>query len=110
MTVNGDADHVTSIKLSKVVLPLKHAFSDAKVLTGRQSPLLNVALMFAEISTAGGASGMGFTYALRVGGEGQFSHAREIAPLVLGEDPHDISIAWTAMPLRLAVAAWRSRR
>ena len=44
MTAKRDDDQVTSIRLSKVVLPLKHAFSDAKVLTGRQSPLKTVAL------------------------------------------------------------------
>ncbi|MGW8311930.1 MAG: L-talarate/galactarate dehydratase [Desulfuromonadales bacterium] len=97
MTDQYASDQITSIKLSKVILPLNHAVSDAKVLTGRQSPLQNVALLFAEINSAQGLDGMGFSYALRYGGEAQFAHAREIAPLILGEDPCNISKIWTKL-------------
>jgi len=87
-------DTIVSIKLSKVLLPLKTAVSDAKVLTGRQTPLQDVALLFAEITSAQALTGIGFSYALRIGGEGQYAHARELAPFLLGEDPNDISRIW----------------
>ena len=91
------ADHITAIKLSKVALPLQQAVSDAKVMTGRQKPLTEVALLFAEVNTAQGAEGMGFSYALRIGGEGQYAHARELAPLIIGEDPNDIGGLWNKL-------------
>lgn len=87
-------DRITSIRLSKVILPLKQAVSDAKVLTGRQTPLENVALLFVEIRSVHDFVGLGFSYVLRAGGEGQYAHACEIAPLVIGEDPSDISRIW----------------
>lgn len=87
-------DSIVSLKLSKVLLPLDTPVSDAKVSTGRQSPLENVALLFAEITSAQGFEGIGFSYALRIGGEGQYAHARELAPLLLGEDPNDIARIW----------------
>jgi len=90
----GNRDLIVSIKLSKVLLPLDSPVSDAKVSTGRQQPLQNVALLFAEITSAQGFEGMGFSYALRIGGEGQYAHARELAPLLLGEDPNDIAKTW----------------
>lgn len=89
-----DKDYIFSIKLSKVLLPLDNPVSDAKVSTGRQTPLQNVALLFAEITSAQGFEGIGFSYALRIGGEGQYAHARELAPLLLGEDPNDIAKIW----------------
>lgn len=90
-------DAINSIRLSKVLLPLKSAVSDAKVLTGRQAPLKDVALLFVEISCAQGLTGVGFSYALRIGGEGQYAHARELAPYLLGEDPNDIARLWEKM-------------
>ncbi len=97
MMQTGNYDAIVSIKLSKVLLPLAKPVSDAKVSTGRQKPLENVALLFAEISSAQGFEGVGFSYALRIGGEGQYAHARELAPLLLGEDPNDIAKIWDKM-------------
>ena len=94
MTMRIAKDSIISVKLSKVLLPLDHPVSDAKVATGRQTPLQNVALLFAEITSAQGFVGIGFSYALRIGGEGQYAHARELAPALLGEDPNDISKIW----------------
>jgi len=87
-------DFIKSVALSKVLLPLAAPVSDAKVYTGRQSPLRNVALLFAEILTTQGFEGIGFSYALRMGGEGQYAHARELASHLLGEDPNDIPKIW----------------
>ena len=42
-----EADSIAWIKLSSVFLPLKTPISDAKVLTGRQRPLTEVAFLFA---------------------------------------------------------------
>ncbi|MDF1589950.1 MAG: mandelate racemase/muconate lactonizing enzyme family protein [Desulfobacterales bacterium] len=53
--------------------------------------------MFAEIDSAQGYDGLGFSYALRCGGAGQFAHACEIAPLIVGEDPNDISKIWSQL-------------
>jgi L-alanine-DL-glutamate epimerase-like enolase superfamily enzyme len=94
MAKGCSADSIVSVKLSKVLLPLKTAVSDAKVLTGRQTPLKDVALLFAEITSDQGLTGIGFSYALRIGGEGQYAHARELAPFLLGEDPNDIERLW----------------
>jgi NADP-dependent aldehyde dehydrogenase len=73
-------DRITKIGLSSVILPLQHAISDAKVLTGRQRPMTEVVLLFAEIKTHNGFDGLGFSYSKRAGGPAQFAHAREIAP------------------------------
>jgi len=97
MTSGRDGDRITRIKLSKVLLPLDHAFSDAKVFTGRQRPLQHVALLFAEIESARGYDGLGFSYALRAGGDALFAHAREIAPLTIGEEPNDVSKIWSRL-------------
>ncbi len=87
-------DRISRVKISSITLPLPTAISDAKVLTGRQRPMTEVAMLFAEISTDDGAEGIGFSYSKRAGGPGQFAHAREIAPVLLGEDPSDIGKIW----------------
>jgi hypothetical protein len=53
---------ITEVVLSSVRLPLTHAISDAKVLTGRQRPMTEVAFLFAEIRTDDGHDGLGFAY------------------------------------------------
>ncbi|WP_433794684.1 L-talarate/galactarate dehydratase [Actinoplanes sp. CA-252034] len=90
-------DRITGITLSSVTLPLKHAISDAKVLTGRQRPMTEVAFLFAEIRTESGLEGVGFSYSKRAGGLAQFAHAREVAPDLIGEDPNDIQRLWTKL-------------
>jgi L-talarate/galactarate dehydratase len=97
MTTEHRADAVTSVTLSSVTLPLATAVSDAKVLTGRQRPMTEVAFLFAEIATAAGHTGTGFGYAKRAGGPAQFAHAREVAPDLIGEDPNDIGRLWTKL-------------
>lgn len=87
-------DSIVSVKLSKILVPLDNPVSDAKVLTGRQTRLENVAILLAEIETEQGAGGFGFSYALRIGGAAQYAHACELAPLLLGQDPNDISRIW----------------
>ena len=59
------SDSMRSIALSSVVLPLTTEISDAKVFTGRQKPMTQVDFLFAEIETAHGHSGVGFSYHLR---------------------------------------------
>ena len=90
-------DRIDRVKLSSITLPLKNPISDAKVLTGRQKPMTEVAFLFAEIHTATGHSGIGFSYSKRAGGPAQFAHAREVAPALLGEDPNDIAKIWTKL-------------
>jgi hypothetical protein len=46
-------DRITAVTLSSVLLPLECAVSDAKVFTGRQRPMTEVALLFAEIPYRG---------------------------------------------------------
>ncbi|MGI5132163.1 L-talarate/galactarate dehydratase [Pseudonocardia sp. CA-107938] len=94
MTASATLDRITAVRLSSVTLPLATAISDAKVLTGRQKPMTEVAMLFAEISTESGVEGVGFSYSKRAGGPGQFAHAREIAPALIGEDPSDIGRLW----------------
>ncbi len=87
-------DRIAWVKLSLILLPLKAPISDAKVLTGRQKPLTEVAMLFAEIESERGHHGIGFSYSKRAGGYGLFAHAREIAPNLIGEDPNDIARLW----------------
>ncbi len=87
-------DRVTSVTISSVTLPLDTPISDAKVLTGRQRPMTEVAMLFAEITTEAGHEGVGFGYSKRAGGPGQFAHAREVASALLGEDPSDTGKIW----------------
>ena len=93
-TFEASADRIAWIKLTSVDLPLQTAVSDAKVLTGRQNALNAVALLFAEVETADGHAGMGFTYTLRAGGAAQFALAAEVAPILIGQDPNDIARLW----------------
>jgi len=47
-------DRITSVRVSSCYLPLATPISDAKVLTGRQKPMTEIAMLFAEIRTASG--------------------------------------------------------
>jgi L-talarate/galactarate dehydratase len=87
-------DAIVAVELSLVMLPLSEPISDAKVLTGRQKPLTEVAVLFAEISSRQGHVGLGFSYSKRAGGRGLFAHAKEIADNLIGEDPNDIARLW----------------
>ncbi|WP_046498352.1 L-talarate/galactarate dehydratase [Streptomyces odonnellii] len=87
-------DRISAVRLSLVRLPLRTPVSDAKVLTGRQKPLTEVAFLFARISTEGGHEGLGFSYSKRAGGPGLYTHAREIAGELIGEDPSDTGRLW----------------
>lgn len=91
------SDSITWVRISSCYLPLANPISDAKVLTGRQKPMTEIAMLFAEIETKDGHRGLGFSYSKRAGGPGQFAHAKEIAPALIGEDPSDISRLWTQL-------------
>jgi L-alanine-DL-glutamate epimerase-like enolase superfamily enzyme len=93
----GRADRIEWLRLSACTLPLANPISDAKVLTGRQKPMTEIAMLFAEVRTADGHEGLGFSYSKRAGGPGQFAHAKEIAPALLGEDPSDIGRLWNKL-------------
>ena len=90
----ASTDAISGVTLSLAYLPLAAPVSDAKVLTGRQKPLTEIAFLFAEIRTECGYEGLGYSYAKRAGGPGQYAHAREIAPELIGEDPSDIRRIW----------------
>src|SRR5439155_6095496 len=90
-------DRVSWVKLSFSFLPLAAPISDAKVLTGRQKPLTEIAFLFAEIATESGHEGIGFGYSKRAGGPGLFAHAKEIAGELLGEDANDIARIWNKL-------------
>jgi len=87
-------DRIEHIRIRSVFLPLANPISDAKVLTGRQKPMTEIAILFVEITTADGHRGLGFSYSKRAGGPGQFAHAKEIAPALIGEDANDIARLW----------------
>ena len=76
-------DRIQSVRLSLVNLPLHAPISDAKVLTGRQKPLTEIAFLFAEIRTEGGHEGLAI-----------YAPAKEIAPELIGEDPSDTGRLW----------------
>lgn len=90
-------DVIRHVKLSTARLPLAVPISDAKVFTGRQKPMTEVVFLFAEITTAQGHSGLGFSYAKRAGGPAQYAHAKEVAAGLLGEDPNDIGKLYTKL-------------
>jgi hypothetical protein len=73
-------DRIVSVRTALTILPLQAPISDAKVLTGRQKPLSEVAVLFAEVFTEHGWEGLGFSYSKRAGGPGMFAHAAEVAP------------------------------
>lgn len=87
-------DKIKSVRVSSCYLPLANPISDAKVLTGRQKPMTEIVILFAEITTESGFEGVGFSYSKRAGGPGQYAHAKEIAPTLIGEDPSDIAKIW----------------
>ena len=95
----GDStvDRIAHLKLSSITLPLATPISDAKVLTGRQKPMTEVAFLFVEVTTQNGQTGIGFSYSKRAGGPGQFAHAKEIADVLIGEDPSDIGKLWVKL-------------
>lgn len=87
-------DALVGLTLSHIVLPLKNPLSDAKVLTGRQSPLGAVDILACEALSENGHRGMGFAYTLRAGGTGMFALGCEIADRIIGHDPNDIGRLW----------------
>jgi len=96
-TAADTGDRIEWVKLSLTFLPLATPVSDAKVLTGRQKPLTEIAFIFAEIRTRDGHEGIGFGYSKRAGGPGMYAHARELAPNLIGEDPNDIQKIFTKL-------------
>jgi L-alanine-DL-glutamate epimerase-like enolase superfamily enzyme len=90
-------DLIRHVKLSAARLPLAVPISDAKVFTGRQKPMTEVAFLFAEITTEQGHSGIGFSYSKRAGGPAQYAHAKEVAEGIIGEDPNDIGKIYTKL-------------
>jgi L-alanine-DL-glutamate epimerase-like enolase superfamily enzyme len=97
MLSNSSLDQISWLRISACQLPLPMPISDAKVLTGRQKPMTEIAMLFVELQTRDGHEGLGLTYSKRAGGPGQFAHAREIAPALLGEDPSDIAKLWSKL-------------
>ncbi|SEM39436.1 galactarate dehydratase /L-talarate dehydratase [Pseudoxanthomonas sp. GM95] len=93
----GDDDRISWIRIASTFLPLATPISDAKVLTGRQKPMTEIAILFVELETRDGHRGLGFTYSKRAGGPGQFAHAKEIAATLLDENPSDIQKLWTKL-------------
>ncbi|GAB3249631.1 L-talarate/galactarate dehydratase [Kineosporia babensis] len=91
------SDRITGVRTSLAYLPLGNPISDAKVFTGRQKPLTEIAFVFAEITTESGITGLGWAYSKRAGGPGMYAHARELAGNLLGEDPSDIARIWTKL-------------
>ena len=47
-------DRITWLRVSSCYLPLAQPISDAKVLTGRQKPMTEIAMLFVEVQTAQG--------------------------------------------------------
>lgn len=83
-------DRIDRVRLSLVYLPLSSPITDEATPSGRRQPITEVAFLFAELGTTDGHAGLGFSYATRAGGPALYAHAKEIVPLLLGEDPNDI--------------------
>lgn len=87
-------DVIKQVEVKLLKVPLKKPVSDAKVIQGKQTPLVEVMLTCATITTNDGRTGFGYTYCKRNGGPAQYELAKEYAPLLIGEDPNDISRLW----------------
>ena len=61
-------ERIAWVRISSYVLPLATPISDAKVLTGRQKPMTEIAMLFAQVQTEGGHEGLGFSDSKRAGG------------------------------------------
>src|SRR2546428_832675 len=85
---------VTRVRCALYRVPLKEPVSDAKVTTGRQRPLGDIDVVVAHVATADGLEGLGFSYSKRAGGPALFAHAKQIAPLLVGEDALDTGRIW----------------
>lgn len=85
---------VTRVHCALYRVPLTEPVSDAKVATGRQRPLGDVDVLIATITTADGLEGTGFSYSKRAGGPALFAHAKQLAPLLVGEDALDTGRIW----------------
>jgi len=85
---------VIGVKLSQIDIPLKYAVSDAKVATGKQSPLSCVHILLAEILSDSGEVGIGFSYTLRVAAKASFELAKELAPYLIGRDNNEVQKIW----------------
>jgi L-alanine-DL-glutamate epimerase-like enolase superfamily enzyme len=85
---------VTRVRCALYRVPLPEPVSDAKVTTGRQRPLGDVDVVIARIATADGLEGLGFSYSKRAGGPALFAHAKQLAPLLIGEDALDTGRIW----------------
>ena len=104
-------DRIEWVGLSLLVLPLATPISDAKVLTGRQKPLTEIAFLFAEIPR-GRPRGHRLLLQQARRRPGQYAHAKEIAPALIGEDPNDIARLWEKLcgpAPASAAAAWPRR-
>jgi L-alanine-DL-glutamate epimerase-like enolase superfamily enzyme len=88
--VTAPEDRIDRVELSLLSVPLPEPASDAKVLTGRQRPMSEISILVAELRTADGLTGLGFSYSTRAGGPAQYAHAKEVAREVVGQDPNDI--------------------
>jgi L-alanine-DL-glutamate epimerase-like enolase superfamily enzyme len=88
---------IREVALDTVLVPLNAQVSDAKVLTGVQRPMTDLPVLVARVRTDDGLEGLGFSYATRGGGPGQYAHAAEIARDLIGEDPNDIARLWTKL-------------
>src|SRR3546814_16243155 len=99
-------DRIAWVRAALVVVPLGREINDAKVLTGRQRPLTEVALLVVEIASAEGQTGLSFSYTLRTGGPAMLALARELGVGLLGEGPSGMSrprektVLWSAPPRR----------
>ena len=94
MAVARSASRIEAIRLALYQVPLRTPAGDAKVFTERQRILDRVVVLAAEVVTADAIVGFGFSYALRAGGPAMFAYAREVGPLLLGEDAADIERLW----------------
>lgn len=95
--INQDKDVIKQIEVKLLRVPLEKPVSDAKVLQGKQTPLTEVMITCVTITTNDGRTGFGYTYCKRKGGPSQYVLAKEYAPLLIGEDPNDISRLWNKL-------------
>lgn len=95
--MSNNIDTINRVDVQLLRIPLENPVSDAKVIQGKQTPLTEIMITCATIQTEGGYTGFGYTYCKRNGGPAQYALAKEYAPLLVGEDPNDISRLWNKL-------------
>jgi hypothetical protein len=104
-TAAQSGDRIAWIKLSLTFLPLATPVSDAKVLTGRQKPLTEIAFVFAQIRTRDENSDSSSRSTQRRSIAGEASAMRAIKGPCCTQSPHQVPLTTSTCMRRVKLAS-----